>query len=80
MAKVCWIPVTRGLPVDPDTNMLVILRPPGQSKDFDTEDRWMEFATFDPGYGWSGQWCDYLGDDFIVTHWSVRPEFPEDDE
>ena len=80
MVKLNWIPVTIGLPVEPDKNMLVILRPPVGSTKFDPDDRWMESATFDPGSGWSGGWDYYLGDDFIVTHWSARPEFPEDDE
>lgn len=75
-----WIAVTVGLPAVSDVNVLVIVRPPESSKEFNPDDRWMEFGTFDPGVGWCGNWMDYLGDDFVVTHWAARPEFPEDDE
>jgi hypothetical protein len=80
MSKSCvhWIPVTTGLPAQADVSMLVVLRAPDNTKEFDPEDRWMCFGTFDPGSGWSGDWVDYLGDDFVVTHWSPRPQFPED--
>ena len=73
-----WIPVTTGLPADPVENVLVIIKPPKGSKEFDPEDRWMEFGTFSPGEGWVGNWMDYLGEGFVVTHWSPRPKFPAD--
>lgn len=73
-----WIPVETGLPSNSEENVLVIIKQPVGSTEFDPEDRWMDFGTFSPGQGWSGPWMDYMDQDCIVTHWSLRPDFPID--
>lgn len=75
-AYVHWIPVTTGLPANSEENVLVVIRPPDNCTEHDPEDRWMEWGLFDPGMGWHGEWLNYLGEGFVVTHWAVRPDFP----